>query len=265
MKITLFIVLILAGVWMIFYWLQDNFIFFPEKLKKNYQFRFSAPFSERFFESKEGGMVNVLVFEGEVGKGKLVYYHGNAGSLRTWGAIASAYAAMGYEVWVMDYRGYGKSKGTRTEKWMNEDALLVYDEAANGTAQQDIVVYGRSLGAAFASFVASERKPGKVVLESPFYGLADVADAHVPFLPMRLLLKYKFPVSEYVRKLNGRLLVVHGSEDRVVPLQSSEKLKPNLKPDDRFVVIEGGGHNDLSDFESFRKITAGFLENRTGN
>ncbi len=261
MKIFISIVALLMGVGFLFYWLQDNFIFFPEKLKQNYRFRFNGLFDELNLESDGEGLINVLVFRCSNPKGRIVYFHGNAGSLRTWGAVAEKFGVLGFEVWVMDYRGYGKSRGERTEKRMMADALLVYDKAIESYDQNNVVVYGRSLGTAFATYVSATRNPNKLILESPFYDLADAASAHVPFVPIRKLLKYEFPNHQNLHNTNAQVLIIHGSKDGVVPLNSALLLKPFLKQQDKFVIVEKAGHNDLENFTLYHSQVDSFLSN----
>lgn len=246
------------------YFLQEKMIFLPRPLAPDFEFSFSEPFQEFDLEAEDGATLNALYFPVKEAKGLILYYHGNAGNLERWGRIVSYFPSQGYSVVVMDYRGYGKSKGKRTESALRRDALLFYKHALSlGYDNQSIIVYGRSLGASLATYVASEENPSQLVLETPFFNLTDVAQHRFPFLPVGKLLKYRFPSDEFIQNVRCPITIFHGTEDQVVPIESGKKLFQVIRNNPaRFYTIDGGKHNNLIEFKSFKSGLKETLEGK---
>ncbi len=252
------IVLILLTLFMIatslLYVLQEKLIFLPTKLERTYEYSFSAPFQEIFLRAEDGAELNALHFKGPNPKGVILYFHGNAGDLSKWGEIAQFFVGKNFNVVIMDYRTYGKSTGKLSEKNLFNDAQLFYDYALQHYTTDDIIIYGRSLGAAIATQLASKNKSRKLVLETPFYNLLDVAKDRFSLLPVEHLLKYKFTSNDYIKKVSMPIVIFHGTEDKVVPYASGNKLYETIpNGQKRFYSIKNGGHNDLAEYEEFRK------------
>ncbi len=246
------------------YFLQEKMIFLPRPLAADHEYSFSESFEEFDLKAPDGGLLNALYFPVENAKGLILYYHGNAGNLDRWGKIVSYFPPQGYAVIVMDYRGYGKSQGKRNEQTLRQDALLFYQYARDlGFEEEEIIVYGRSLGASIATYVASQRQPSQLVLETPFYNLTDVAQHRFPFLPVQKLLKYRFPSDQFIKSVDCPVTIFHGTEDQVVPIDSGKKLYDAIGDNPaRFYTIEGGRHNNLIEFDSFREGLAETLEGK---
>jgi alpha-beta hydrolase superfamily lysophospholipase len=236
------------------YVLQEKLIFLPTKLDKRHQYSFSVPFEEFFLEASDGAQLNALHFKRPDPKGVIVYFHGNAGDLSRWGEIALFFVEQNYDVIIMDYRTYGKSTGNLTEENLFSDAELFYKYALNRYPEKEIIVYGRSLGAAIATNVASKNEPKKLILETPFYNLHDVAKNRFSFLPVKQLLKFEFASNAYIKKVKSPIVIFHGTQDEVVPYPSGRKLFGAISGEQKkFYTIQNGGHNDLVNFEAFRK------------
>lgn len=237
----------------ILYFFQEKLIFHPEELSQEYRFDFIENFEEFFLESKDGARLNGLHFKVEHPRGVILYYHGNAGNLQRWGKVTSFFLQFNYDVIVMDYRTYGKSSGKLSEEALYNDAQMFYDKAKELYSENKIVVYGRSLGTTFATYVASVNQPKQLILESPFYALHEVGAERFPFLPVKKLLKYAFPTAEYMSSVDCNVLILHGSEDDVVPIKFGKKLYKIIpKTQGVFVEIKGGSHNDLIDHREYR-------------
>jgi fermentation-respiration switch protein FrsA (DUF1100 family) len=239
------------------YTFQEKFIFIPKDLDEDYTYSFpslasNVTFEELFIDTEDGARLNALYFKVDKPNGLVVYFHGNANNLSKWGAISSQFTQHNYNVIMLDYRGYGKSTGKRTEKNMYEDALVFYKKATELFPEYRTTVYGRSLGATFATYVASKNKPRKLILESPFYSLTDVVKTRYPFLPAEKLLKYSFNSGMYASEVKSNVTVIHGMDDGIVPFSSGEKLF-KVFPEDlrKMVAIVGGKHNNLSTYQEF--------------
>jgi uncharacterized protein len=149
--------------------------------------------------------------------------HGNAGDRAMRAPLAAALAARGMSVLLFDYRGYGGNPGDPTEEGLALDARAARDYLVGerGLRQERLVYFGESLGAAVVTELATEYPPGGLLLRSPFTALADAAGEHYPFLPVKLLLKDRYPVAEQIRRVRVPTVVVYGSADSVVPSEQS--------------------------------------------
>ena len=239
--------------------LQEKLLFFPEKLSADYKFQFDYPFEERNLGCTTGDTLNELFFKTDSAKGTVVYFHGNAGSLRTWGTVAERFLRNKYDVLIIDDANYGKSKGHFSEKNFFSDAQAVFDDVKKNTDESKIIVYGRSLGTGIATYVASENHPQKLILESPYYSVKDVAHHTYPFLPT-FILKYPFRTDIYIQKVQCPIYIFHGTDDEVVYYDSSIKLKNYFKSSDTLFTIQGGHHNDLNKFEAYKTNLNKILE-----
>ena len=247
------------------YIFQEQFIFLDDDLPEDYVYQFEKPFEEVDIRNGKADL-NGLYFPVESAKGAIIYFHGNRGNLTRWGEVVKPFVQMGYTVLVMDYRGYGKSTGKRTKKALLEDAQLWYDWLNQQYEQEEMIIYGRSLGTGIASWLASQNKPDKLLLETPYYSLAEMAKRYYPIYPARYALRFNFESFRYLRAVKCPVYMFHGTDDSVVPYQQGKRLFESLQnPQGRFYTIEGGGHKNLIEFEDFREavsvtLSKGFLE-----
>jgi len=211
------------------------------------------PFEEVSLKSDDGAILNGLHFRREDPKGLILYFHGNAGNLQRWGELTEFFVEKGFDVIVMDYRGYGKSTGIRTMETLYSDAGLWYDYANEQYAENMIIVYGRSLGTAIATYVASKHDPAKVILETPFYSLTEIAMNRFPILPVKSLLHYPFPSYQYINDISCPITIYHGDNDEVIDLSYGKKLYDSIINEDKeFLLVPDGGHNNLVLFDEYK-------------
>jgi esterase/lipase len=246
----------------LFYFFQEKFIFQNEKLESNYSFSFEQNFEEINLKTEDNNNINALLFKSKNSKGVVLYFHGNKGNLSRWGNIASYFTNFDHDVFVMDYRSYGKSTGDFNEEKMYNDAQICYDYLKNIYAENKITIYGRSLGCTFAVKMASINKPKQLILESPFFNLKDAVKYHYPFLPFKFLLKYKFRSDQNINNVRCKTTMFHGIKDKVVPISSGEKLfKKSNKDHTSFITIEKGTHHNLIDFKIYQDSISTLLAN----
>ena len=254
--IVLYLIALLA-----FYRFQDKVIFQGKSLPKGFAFKFEQNFEEHFIKTEDGASLNALLFKtSAASKGLILYFHGNADNMERWGQYVVDFTQLDYDVLMMDYRGYGKSTGTPSESNMYKDALIVLAWAKDKIPFTRLVIYGRSLGSAVASNLAMVANPYLLILETPFDELKGTTYAPMEPLLYFFPLRHEFSNKSFLPKSACRKVIIHGTEDWVVPLSSAMKLKPLLKAGDQFVIIEGGGHRNLRDFESFHKTLADVLD-----
>lgn len=242
------------------YFIQDNIMFQPQPLAQEFEYQFEAEFEEFNLWTPDSIALNALHFKVENPKGVILYYHGNAGNLARWGQIASQYTAYNYDVVVMDYRGYGKSGGSPSEDSMYADAQVFYDYVKARYPENKITVFGRSLGTSVSTFLAAQNKPDRLILETPFHSIQDVANTRFRYLPVQWLIKYEFPSFQYAPAVNCPTLILHGTRDGVVPFSSGQRLYLEFKPGYvHFVTIPEGRHNNLDEFDIYHNSLDQFI------
>lgn len=234
------------------YVFQERLIFFPQKLDKNYQFSFNQMFEEINVNTEDGILLNGLLFRADSSKGLIFYLHGNAGSISSWGNVAETYTDLNYDVFMLDYRGYGKSEGSiSSQKQFYQDIQTVYNELKKKYSEEDIIVLGYSIGTGLASKIASSNNPKLLVLQAPYYSLTDMMQHTYPIIPT-FILKYKFATNEHTRDCKMPIVIFHGNQDAVIYYESSLKLKEQFKPKDTLITLRGQGHNGMTYNEEYQ-------------
>ncbi|MCC7504374.1 MAG: alpha/beta fold hydrolase [Saprospiraceae bacterium] len=239
----------------LFYFGQDLFFFRPERLPQWFAYQYPFPFAEINFEMDDGGSVNALHFRVPNSKGVVFYIKGNSRSIKGWGKFAKDFVGKGYDFFILDYRGFGKSKGRRSEQILHDDLEEVYNwlKAEYGS-EKKIVLYGRSLGSGLAVRLASRHRPQSLILDCPYYSFLYHISRYGFLLPIRWLLRYPIRTDLYIREVRCPVRILHGSRDRLIPYRQSEMLLA-LAPE-RIVLypIQGAGHNNLPDFEQYHDL-----------
>ena len=234
------------------YYLQDTILFHPEKMEKNLSYSFSIPHKEINISYNNSSNINIIQFTTEAAaKGVVLYFHGNRKNIAWYAKYAPNFTKNGYEVWMIDYPGYGKSTGTLTEKRLYDYAEQLYIMAASRFAKDSIILYGKSMGSGIAAYIASRKNCKELILETPYYSVTSLAAHYFPIYPVDRMIHYKIPSYEYLQRIIVPVTIFHGTDDGVIPYSNAEKLKPFLKLADKFVTISGGSHNDLNDFPLF--------------
>lgn len=251
MKTALFLLKIIVVVYcllcVLLYFIQEKLIFFPEKLPANYKYSFGRHFEELQFTVTDGAKLHGLLFKADSSKGLIFYLHGNAGSLASWGAIAKTYTDLHYDLFMLDYRGYGKSAGNiSSESQFYEDVQTVYTDLLKQYDERSIVVLGYSIGTGAAAKLAVANQPRLLILQAPYFSLAELAKHHFRVLPS-FVLKYKFTTNVFLPACKMPVVIFHGNEDEVIYYGSSLKLKALFKPADTLITLIGQGHNGMSE------------------
>lgn len=251
MKTAFAIIKIVAAVYILLcvllYFLQEKLIFFPEKIARTDTFYFNQPFEELYFTTAGKTSLHGLLFKADISRGLIFYLHGNAGSLKAWGAIAKTYTDLHYDLFMLDYRGYGKSDGNiSNEQQVYDDVQLVYDSLKKRYAEKDIIVLGYSIGTGPASKLASTNHPNLLILQAPYYSLTDMVKHSFHIIPT-FILKYKFTTNVFLPDCRMPVVIFHGNKDEVIYYGSSIKLKALFKPADTLISLANQGHNGMSD------------------
>ena len=234
------------------YFFQEKILFLPTSLEQDYQYQFNYPFEELFLETDNESIINALHFKAVNAKGVVLYFHGNSGDLSRWGKVAEYFVEKQHDVLIMDYRTYGKSTGKLNESVFYTDAQYCYDYLLKQYAEEEITVYGRSLGTGIASYLTSKNNPKQLILETPYYSILDVAQYRFPIFPIKKFLKYKFPTFEYLPNINSPITMIHGTGDAIVPYSSGKKLLELELENLNLVTVKDGTHNNLAEFEIYQ-------------
>lgn len=250
MNRILFILLLFLGLYailcLLLYFFQERLIFLPQTLAKNYQFKFTQPYEEIYITTSDGIKLHGLLFAVESPRGLIFYLHGNAGSLAGWGEVASVYTTLGYDVFLLDYRGYGKSEGAiKSESQLHQDVSTAYNEMLERYNERNIIVLGYSIGSGLAAHLASSNNPGMLILQSPYYSLRDVVKDVMPFVPT-FLLRYRLETNSYLKGCEVPIVLIHGDLDEVIPYSHSLKLKAIIKPGDTLITLKNQYHNGMT-------------------
>ena len=253
-KITRIAALIYLGLGIVLYFTQTLFIFHPRKLSADHTFNFPFPFQEVNIPVTEEKNISIVQFTvpDSVRKGVVLYFHGNRENISRYAKYSPFFTRNQYEVWMIDYPGYGKSTGKRTEKILYEDALTFYKLANSKFPAENIILYGKSLGTGIASQLAMVRDCQRLILETPYYSMDALARHYFPIYPVMPLSKYALPTHEYFEFIREPITIFHGTRDRVVPYKHSKWLLKKNKGAE-LITIEKGGHNELTEFPLYRQ------------
>ncbi len=245
MLLLLFVAYMLLCIGLYFF--QEKLIFFPERLDKNFKFSFNQPFEEITIKTAVDKTLNAVLFHSDSSKGLVFYLHGNAGSINSWGEVASRYTSLHYDVFMLDYPGYGKSDGSiNSQSQLFNSIQTCYDEMKKRYQEARIVVLGYSIGTGPAAKLASVNHPKLLVLEAPYYNLKDLMRHKYPIVPT-FLLKYNFQTNKYLKDCKMPVILFHGDADEVIYYGSSLKLKNEFKKGDTLITLKGQLHNGISD------------------
>ena len=244
------------------YFLQDKFIFHPQKLASDYQYKFDVPFQQIDLAVTEEKNLSIVQFTipDSVRKGIVLYFHGNRENINRYAPYAKNFTRNNYEVWMLDYPGFGKSTGKRNEGILYEDALTLYKMAINKVAADSIIIYGKSLGTGIASHLASVRDCKRLILETPYYNMDALAKHYFFIYPVVPMSKYTLPTNKNFKFINAPIAIFHGTKDRVIPYKHARWLA-SKKNGTELITIEKGRHNNLNDFTLFQQKLDSLLIN----
>ena len=237
---ALAVVLLLGGgLWL----LQRRLIYFPDGGVPSVDVMGSG-WQEVAYDTRDGLTLHAWYREPEAGQPVVMVFNGNAGNRADRASLGAGLSAAGLGVLLTDYRGYGGNPGHPTEGGLARDARAAVEFLRKETPGNPLVYFGESLGAAVAIELASADPPAALVLRSPFTSLADIGREHYPWLPVRALLRDRFPSLERIGSVPAPTLVVAGDADSIVPIGQSRKIHSAAPEPKRFVVIAGADHND---------------------
>ena len=244
----------------IVYLIQEKFLFKPEKLKQNFVYNYENAFEELFFDVEPGVRINGLHFKVDNPLGLVLYFHGNSRSIKGWAKYATDFFRYKYDVVLVDYRGFGKSTGKRSEEAMLNDMQFVYNTLTKNCEESHMIVYGRSLGSGFAAKLASDNNPRYLILDAPYFNFGLAMERLMPFLPIRHLIRYKLQIDKWIKHVKCHTYILHGNKDWLIPIKNSEKLQKINPTKITLLTIDGGGHNNLPTFNDYHNFLRDILQ-----
>jgi alpha-beta hydrolase superfamily lysophospholipase len=245
-------VLIYVLVGVALYFLQDKLLFHPEKLPSGYKYQFDIPFREINYPITKEKNLNVVEFTvpDSSCKGIVLYFHGNRKNITRYAPFATNFTRNGYQVWMMDYPGFGKSTGKRSEQAIYDDALWLYRMANRKYPADSIIIYGKSIGTGIAAQLAMVRDCKRLILETPYYSIDALARKYFFMYPVIPMTEYAFPTNLYFEYISSPVHIFHGTRDEVIPYKHALWLVEK-KPTAELITIDKGKHNNLNDFPLF--------------
>ena len=193
-----------------------------------------------------GGSINGLKFSAAEPKGAILFFHGNFGDVSGWGAYGADFAALGYDFYIFDYPGYGKSDGkisSQQQLFASADAMSRYVLAQHSPKR--LAMIGYSIGSGIAAQQAAKWDAARLILLAPYFSFERLAHEKIPFVP-KFLIRYKIPTAEFLQAARGtQITLIHGSADELIPVQHCRDLAGFLKAGDLFYEIPDARHNGL--------------------
>ena len=244
----------------VIYFFQHYFFFRPEILPRHFTYKFPFPFEELDFKMEDGGSVNAIHFKVPKSRGIVYYLKGNSRSIKGWGKFAKDFLGNGYDFLMIDYRGFGKSTGKRSEREMLSDMQHVYDRLKEKYQDDHLIVYGRSMGSGFATKLACDNSPRYLILDAPYYSFRKVVERFLPILPVRMVLRFHQRTDKWITGVKCHTYIIHGTRDWLIPLRHSEALQKINPRMITLIRIHGGGHNNLPNFDEYHNFVRDSLK-----
>jgi fermentation-respiration switch protein FrsA (DUF1100 family) len=192
----------------------------------------------------------------------VLFFHGNAGNISGRLPTLRLFHELGFGTLIIDYRGYGNSGGRPTEQGTYRDAEAAWRwlTETQGFPPERIAVFGRSLGGAVAAWLADQHTPGALIVESSFTSVPALAAELYPWLPARLLSRFRYATESVLPRVDAPVLVVHGRGDEIIPFRHGERLYAAAREPKAFLEIPGG-HNDWGNpAAEYREAIGAFLD-----
>ena len=259
-KLFKFLFLLIATSYLVgcgvLYVVQEDLLFRPEPIRDGTQFRFGE---EVEIEVEEGVYLHGLYSRESQPKGVILYLHGNRGNARWCQRQAEMFTGFGYNVFLVDYRGYGKSDGEITSGGqLYRDVQKVYDYLRQDFDESDIIVAGYSLGTGMASYLAAHNNPSRLFLVAPFVSITDMKDRIFPFIP-DFLIKYPLNNKLHLGQSKCPIVVFHGTEDEVIPYDAANDLKSFYPDKIELITLDGTGHRRAIFHNAIRRTLGKYL------
>ena len=248
-RMLLPITFILIFVWilmsLLLYLFQPKFVYFPQSTIAYTPDMVGLPYEDIHLLTKDNINIHGWFIPVKEASKTLLFFHGNGGNISHRLESLKIFHDMGLSVFIIDYRGYGQSEGKPSEQGTYQDAEAAwkYLTKTRGIADKDIITFGRSMGGAVATWLASQHAPDLLILESTFTSIADMGKHYYPYLPTQLLIRIKYASIDRIGDIQCPVLIAHSQSDEIVPYALGQRLFEKVKSTRVFMELQGG-HND---------------------
>lgn len=241
----LFLFTLVGLGWIWLRWFERSRLYYPEKEILMLPSHVRLPYEDVAFQTPDGTRLHGWFINGKPGATTLLFCHGNGGNISDRVEKLRRLAGLGVNVFIFDYAGYGRSEGRPSEKATYRDTLAAYAYLVEtrGTAPDDIVLYGESLGCAMAVELASRAKVRALILESPFTSTVAMGERLLPWLPVRAIVRYRYDSLSKIPGVRVPLLVMHSRTDEIVPFDMGREIYEAAGDPKTFLELPAG-HND---------------------
>ncbi|HEY5739411.1 MAG TPA: alpha/beta hydrolase [Gammaproteobacteria bacterium] len=237
-----------AGITALIYFRQSSLIYYPNvsgrELAASPQY-IGLAYEDVELLTEDGVRLHGWFVPGENARGTLLFFHGNAGNISHRLDSIAIFNRMNLDVFIIDYRGYGQSEGRSSETgtYRDAEAAWLYLRETRGIGADRIIVFGRSLGASIAAWLARRHQPAALIVESGFSSVPSMAQRLYPFLPVKWLSRFSYDTRQYVSAIACPLLVAHSRDDEIIPYAEGRLVFDAAPANKRFLEMRVG-HND---------------------
>lgn len=227
-------------------------IFQPDPLPQDYEFSSTHSFEEIFIPV-ENGELHALHLKVGFSKGVVLYFHGNEGNIDSCLAVADDFLLKGYNLFIVDYRGFGKSKGSLSgPDTLYNDSLTAYNYLTKLYSESNIIVLGRSIGAPMATFVCSKNSPQTLILECPIAKIEDIGTYYYPQFIFKKLIPFDLSSEKWINSVKCPIYFFHGVSDKVVLLNCSKSLSSQANTQTHITIIQSSSHYSLRNYLEYQ-------------
>lgn len=234
-----------GGLVAFFYVFQPSLVYFPSGECFATPGILGLDFEDVFIVGKNGRKLHAWFVPAEGANATILHCHGNAGNITHRLELLSLLHRLGANVLLFDYQGFGQSEGSPSERNTYDDARAAFDWLVReqGVPPGRIVLHGQSLGGAVAAHLAAEVRPAGLVLESGFTSLPDLGAVLYPYVPVRLISRFKYDTAKALTRVSCPLLVIHSREDEIVPFALGQRLFTSFQGGPKRLLEIAGDHN----------------------
>lgn len=246
---------------------QGRLLYFPSRVITATPADAGLPYEEVRLRARDGVQLQAWFVPAAADRGTILFFHGNAGNLSHRLISLQLFHQLGWNTLILSYRGYGRSEGHPSEKgtYLDAQAAWQYLVEERAVPPERIVLFGRSLGGAVAAWLAEQRSPGGVILESTFSSVPDLASEIYPFVPARLLVRFRYPTLARMPRIRCPVLVVHSPEDEIIPFRHGQRIFEAAAEPKAFLQLRGS-HNEgfVVSGQPYHQGLRAFLERISG-
>jgi len=263
MIVIIIVILVLIIAFFLLRAFESMNLYFPVKQLEGTPRDLGLEYEDVYFEASDGVKLNGWFVPSKKRSATMLYYHGNAGNISHRLPIIKMFNEMGIDVFIFDYRGYGKSKGFPSEEGIYRDGFAAYDYLLSrpDVDKGKLVLYGKSIGAAVATEVLKRREAKALITEGAFTSAPDMAGELYPILPLKYVIVSKYDSLSNIKTLDLPVLVIHAKDDEIIPFSHGKRIFEAAREPKKVLEVYGG-HNYaiILEPEKFSRVIRQFLK-----